>query len=100
MKTFYTFMVISRLCIIRMRNIIDKSYRENKTLILCSITFFRKACDLGGKMVKYGTDRQVTDDKIIRRMRNASWITNATHAHTHTHTHRICIINCFPRQNA
>ena len=32
-------------------------------------------------MKKYGTDRQATDDNIIRRMRFACWIARATHKH-------------------
>jgi hypothetical protein len=32
-------------------------------------------------MEKYGTDRQATDDNIIRRMRFACWITKATDTH-------------------
>lgn len=32
-------------------------------------------------MQKYGTDRQAIDDNILRRMRFARWITNATKTH-------------------
>jgi len=31
---------------------------------------------------KYGTARQATDDKIVRRMLIACWITKATNTHT------------------
>ena len=31
---------------------------------------------------KYGTDRQATDDDVIRSMRFACWTTKATDAHT------------------
>ena len=33
-------------------------------------------------MEKGGTARQTTDDNIIRRMRSACWITNATDIHS------------------
>jgi hypothetical protein len=38
---------------------------------------------------KYVAARQITDDNVIRRMRFACWITNATHAL------RICNTYCF-----
>jgi hypothetical protein len=51
----------------------------------------------------YSTAGQATDDNIIRRMRFACWIKEATHTHTHTHTHynthtEYVIHNDFPRQ--
>ena len=46
---------------------------------------------------KHGTAGQPKDDKIRRRMRNACWITKATHTHTHTHTKYVNLI-AFPRQ--
>jgi len=41
-----TFMAVSRWILLRMRNVSDKSCRENKRHILYSITFFRKSCRL------------------------------------------------------
>ena len=68
--------------------------------MLCSVTFFRKWCGLWSNVEKYSRGRQVTNDKIIRRMRVACWITNATPTHTHTHTHSDCVIFFyFPWQN-
>ena len=40
---------------LRMRNVSDKSSRENKKHILCSITFF---------ILKYCIARQATDDSM------------------------------------
>ena len=44
-------------------------------------------------MEKYGTHTQTKDDNIIRRMRIACWITNATD----THLEYVTLI-AFPRQ--
>jgi len=38
----YTFMIISRSFLLRMRNVSDKRCRDNKTRILYSVTFFLK----------------------------------------------------------
>jgi hypothetical protein len=47
-------------------------------------------------VAKYGTDRQATDDNIIRHRKDAICMpdahthhthTHITHTHTHTHTH-------------
>jgi hypothetical protein len=65
---------------------------KTKTHILCLITFFRKSCRLWHNVEKYGTARQGTDDNIIRRMRFACWIIEATDTHSEYVTH------CFPRQ--
>ena len=69
-----------------MKNVSDKSCRENQTHILCSITSFRKSCCLGDNAEEYCRDGQDTDDNMARRMRIACWITNGTDTHTHTHT--------------
>ena len=42
----YTFMITSRLILLRMRNVSDESCRENQNTLLCSITFLRKSCRL------------------------------------------------------
>ena len=60
-----------------MRNVSDKSCRENQnTQFMCN-TFF----PVGDSVKKYGTTRQATDDNVIRRMRFTCWITKATDAH-------------------
>jgi len=38
--------VVSYSILCRMRNVLDKSFRENKTHILFSVTFFFKSCRL------------------------------------------------------
>ena len=81
--------MIIRVCrwiLLRMRNVSDKSFRENQNTILCSITFFSENGAVYEIMrKKYGRARQTTDDNIIRRVSFACWITKAT-----SHTLRIC----------
>jgi hypothetical protein len=60
-----------------MRNISDKVTEKVKT-ILSLIIFSGSLCILSDNVEKYGTARQATDDNIIRRMRFACWITEAT----------------------
>jgi len=68
--------------LLRRRNISDKSCRENQNTILYSITpFFRKSCRLWDEVEKYCRAGQATDDNIIRHMRFAYWITEATNTY-------------------
>ena len=60
-----------------MRYVSYKSCRENKTHILCHITFF-KSRRLWGNVKKYGRPRQGIDDNVIWCMHMAYWITKAT----------------------
>ena len=72
------FLNISRSFLLRMRNVSDKSCRENPH-ILCSMTFFaRNSCRLRYNVGKYCRIGQAADDSIIRRMRTACWITKST----------------------
>jgi hypothetical protein len=65
----------------RMRNVSDKSYRENQNMHFILKTFFsRKSCRFWDNVDKCGRARQATDD-IIRRMRTACWISKATDTH-------------------
>jgi hypothetical protein len=72
------FMIISREILLIMRNVSDKSYRENQNTHFMFVNFFPKSCRLWDNVEKYGTARQATDDNIILRMRFASRITKAT----------------------
>jgi hypothetical protein len=76
-----------------MRNVSDKSCRENQNTHFMFNNFFPKSCRLCDNVEKYGTARQATDDNIIRRMRFACWITKATE----THSDYVTLI-AFPRQ--
>jgi len=65
-----------------MRNVLEKSCRENQNTYLCSITFFpTENCAVNDIMWKNMVDpEKATDDKIglIRRMRFACLITKGT----------------------
>jgi hypothetical protein len=77
-------MIISRWILLRIRNVSDKSCRENQNTHFMFNNFFpsRKSCRLWDNVGKYGTARQDTDDNIIRRMRFACRITKATDTHS------------------
>jgi len=79
-----TFMIASRLILLRMRNVSNKSCRENQnTHFVFNQVFFpenRIFYEIMRK--KYGRFRQATDDTIIRRMRFACRITTATDTHS------------------
>ena len=84
-----TFMIITRSIIPKIRNVSDKSCRENQNTVLCSVTFPRMSCLLRGTVEEYRTARQATEDNIMRCMRFACWITKATN------TLKICNTHCF-----
>jgi len=77
-----------------MRNISDKTCRENQNTFYVQCIFSRKSC-VYEIMWKNEVACQATHDNIIRRMCIACWITKATHTHTHTHTLITCNIYCF-----
>ena len=72
--------MISHWILLRMRNVSDRSCRG--THILYSIHFFWKLYHLCDNMEKYGRAGQSIDDKIVRCMHIACWITKATHTHS------------------
>ena len=79
----YTFLIISRRILLRMRNVWDQICRENRNPLLCSVTFSRKSCRLWNNVEKCGGRELATDD-------NAHWMLvkkGYRHTHTHTHTH-------------
>ena len=79
---FCTFMIISCLSVLRKVHSSDKFVEGLKAHILCSKRFFRKSCRVLDNVEKYGRTRQATDDKIIRRMLFARWITKAIDTHS------------------
>ena len=75
----YTFFIISRSFLLRMRNVSDKYLDKIKIRILCSAVFLN--CAVSEIMWKNNVERgklQMT----IRRMRIACWILKATDIHT------------------
>jgi hypothetical protein len=75
-----TFMIIYLSSRLRMRNVPDKSCRENQNKRF--VFFFRKSCHLWDNVEKGNIARQATDDNITRRMRFACWVTASTQTHT------------------
>jgi hypothetical protein len=57
-----TFMILSRWILLIMRNISDKSCRENQNTHFMSNIFFRTSCRLLDNVEIYGTAGQATDD--------------------------------------
>ena len=79
-----------------MRNVLDKSCRENQnTLFMFSFFFFKNRAVY--KFEKYDGGREATKDDGMWRVRFACWISKVTcahapsharaHARAHTHTH-------------
>jgi hypothetical protein len=61
----YTFLIISRSFILRMRNVSDNNCRKKiKTRILCWVTLFRKSYHLWDNVEKYWRAGQATDDNM------------------------------------
>jgi len=73
-----TFMTLSHSVLLIMRNILDKSCRENQNILFYSITLFCTNWTICMMMWKYGRARQATDDNIIQRMPFACWVNKAT----------------------
>jgi hypothetical protein len=76
----------------------EKFFRQNcrqnqHAHFLFSNFFFWKSCRLWDNVEKCGQASHTTDDNIIRRMRFASWITNATNTRS-----EYVILIAFPRQ--
>jgi len=76
-----TFLIKSRCILLRMRNVSDKSCRENQNTRFVFDNVFPKIVPLRGNVEKYGRSEQTTDNNVIRRMRFACRITKATDTH-------------------
>ena len=59
-------MIISRLILLRMRNVSEESYRENQNTHIIFYNVFRKSCRLWGNVEKYCTAGEDTDDNMAR----------------------------------
>jgi hypothetical protein len=96
---FFTFMKISRWIPFRMRNILNKTCRENRnTHFVFNIFFFRKKIMFKNLVVPE------RPQMIVWRVRVACWISKATSAHAHasahphTHARAHSFLISFPRQ--
>ena len=88
-KDQYTFLIISRWILRRMRNVSDKSFRENQNTHFVFNGFFpRKSCRSWNNVEKYCRAGHATDDSMA-------------HAHFmldtqgYKHTLKICNTHCF-----
>jgi hypothetical protein len=74
---------MSRSFLLIIRNVSDKSCRENRNTCLCSLFFSPEYCAVLRDDVEiYGRIEQATGDDIIRRMGFACWITMTTDTHS------------------
>jgi len=89
----YTFLIISRSVLLRIRNVSDKSCRGNQNTHLIFSNFFSIVCRFWDNVEIYCSAGQATYDNMV--MRIACWRTKATHTHTHTHTHTLRIYNSY-----
>jgi hypothetical protein len=68
-----------------MRNVSDKSCRENQNTHFIFSNSFTKIVPFVDNVETYDRPGEATDGNILRRMRIACWIPKATHTHTHTY---------------
>ena len=93
MKTNTCFFIITRSFLLRMRNISDKSCRENQnTHFVCSNSFFENCADYE-KMWKNTVER-FWPQMTMWRMRIACWIPQAINTHSDS-----VIFIAFPQQH-
>jgi len=62
-KSQNIFLITSRAVLLRIRNVSDKRFTENKEFVF-TIFFFRKSCRVRDNVWKYCEDGQATDDKM------------------------------------
>ena len=85
--------------LLRMRNVLDKSCRENQyTHFMFNYFFFRKSCRFWDSVEEYGGDWGSSNDVTIWRISFACWISNATCTRARAHTHKYVILIASPRQ--
>ena len=84
-----TFMITYCVILLKMRNVSNKSCRENQNTYFMLNNFSRKSCRLWDDVEKYGRAGEATGDDIIRCIRFACWLAKVTHTHTHTHTQNV-----------
>jgi hypothetical protein len=101
-------MVISRWILLTIRNVLDKSCRENQNTHFCSVAFLQKSFRLWDNVEKSGREIDRTKMAIWRRV--AWWIGKATRAQVHararapthvltrTHSQKVVILIALPQQ--
>jgi hypothetical protein len=77
-------------CNISVSSFYDEKYgrrnfsRKSKSMFYIQLLFFffRKSYLLWNNVERYGSDRQTTDDNVVRRILFAFWVTKATDIHS------------------
>jgi len=77
----YTFLIIFRSVLLKMRNVSDKICKENQNTWFMSVIFFFENRAVV-RQYKKNTLKPIRPQMTIWRMRNACWITKATNAHS------------------
>jgi hypothetical protein len=85
----FTFIAIARWILLRIRNVLDKSSRENQNTHFIFRNFFRISCHLWYNVEKSGAARISKNGVTIWRTPVACCISKATCTHTHAHAHAI-----------
>ena len=75
----YTFLIISRWILLRMRNVSGESGTENHEAHFTFNNFSRMSCRLWDKVVQYCSAGQATYDNTKRRVRFSCWNPKAKH---------------------
>jgi hypothetical protein len=81
-EVLYTFMIISRLILLRKIYVSDKICRENQNTFYVQWLSFWKSCRLCDNVEIRGTARRAADDNIFWRMRFACWMTQTMDKHS------------------
>jgi hypothetical protein len=90
-------MIISYWIILRMKNVSNKSWRQNQNTHFTFNNFFRKSYRLWCNVDEYGKARQATDDDIMRRRKDAICLLDNKSKDTNLHSYYLILI-AFPRQ--
>ena len=88
-----TVMIESRSVLLRMRNVSNRSCRENPNTLFTIYFFFRKTCRLWDNVEKCSRAGQVTCNNIIRRRGDAICIPNKEGKDTNTHSYLLLLHN-------
>ena len=82
-----TFMTISRLILLTVRHVLDRSCRENQNGHFMFNNFFQKSCRIWENVEQCGGDRGATNDVTIWRISFACSISKCTRSHKRAHAH-------------
>jgi hypothetical protein len=97
MKNNITFFITSRSVLLRMRNVLDTSFREKSKHILCSVTFFPENLAVYKKTQK----KKKIAERGRPQVQYDAWALHAGYLRpqTHTHTQNMCYLLLFHRNS-